>query len=391
MIRHAPLVLAALPLLAAAVAGAFASGVIAVVLLAGLWIAGQDRNTPVLAAMLGLLLAAGLASVTVKSTVAEALLFAAAVIGAVQCHRLPDLVPARALDRAATVFLAAAILLPVLVLAHGLLLHRALIPPWSLAPDLLAKPTFVAMTLVAPATVLLWRRGARLGAALFVAFMAVMALGSASSTATLAFGVAALTLLLARWRPGLGLALIAAVLLGPLVLSVGIQAAGVSDWTEIGLRLSWTYRLELWQRALILFQEAPLTGHGFDSFADAALAVDLGPLGLDMGRNHPHAAVMQLLAEGGVPAALAFALLVWLAASRPRLADATDTAARLAAVAAGLTPLAIGLNLWADISVALVLYPWLACGLFLAPAPDRPAGSGWNRTGSRRSPSTSAV
>jgi len=381
--RVAFFLFAAMPVLASIVAGVFASTLLVASAVGGLWMAWRQRAFGTLAAIGGLALLAGLVSTLGNDTVTELVLFSASIVGAVVCLRLARCVTAADRARAATVFVACTIALPVIVLAHGLIRHPDLIPPWSLTPDLLAKHTFVAMTLVIPATYLLWRSRQRALAVLFLAFMAVMAVGSASSTATLAFFLSLATLVLARIRPALGVAVLVGVLVAPLVASVAIQVAGITDWSTIGLRMSWTYRLELWQRALVLFQEAPLFGHGLDSYADIAPHLDLGPLDLHLGRFHPHSVLMQLLAEGGLTAVAAFGLLVRLIIDRPRLTNRDQWAVRLAALAAAFTPPAIGVNLWSDYTFALVLYPWLACALFLDhPDEARPL----RHTGGRRSP-----
>jgi O-antigen ligase len=133
--------------------------------------------------------------------------------------------------------------------------------------------------------------------------------------------------------------------------------------------------LALWQRALILFEQAPLFGQGFDSFAHIMDTVDLGTLDLGIGSNHPHSAVMQLLAEGGLTALAAFALLFGLAALPPGQAprDRWRTAARLGTLAAGVTGPAIGLNLWSDVTAMLVIHPLTAFALFVPVSGGRAA------------------
>ncbi|WP_176793281.1 O-antigen ligase family protein [Rhodospira trueperi] len=366
LIRVLPFILAAIPLFAVYLAGAFATATLAVAGLGGLWIAWRERNVPILAALACAAGLAGLLAIQGSDKEVEAILFAAASIGAVVCRRLPRWVSRRDLDRAATVFMASATALPVLLVAQAQFLYADSIPPFCITPDALAKPTFIAMALVAPAMALLWQRR-HWGAALaFLVFMAILAFGSSSSTATLAYTLTLLTLVLAWVRPGLGVAVIVAVLCAPLVISLAIQVSNLTDWTVIDLRSSWLIRLELWQRALVLFEQAPLFGHGLDSFADLAPLIDLGPLDLGTGRYHPHAAVMQVLAEGGLVALVALALLLRLLTDRPAFSARWPVAVRLAALAAAVTPPAIGINIWSDFTVALVVYPWLICALFVA-------------------------
>jgi O-antigen ligase len=352
--------------------------------LGGLWIAWRERDARILVAIACTAGLAGLLAIQGGDTEVDAVLFATACIGAVVCLRLPRWVSRRDLDRAASVFVASATALPILLVVQAQILYADLIPPFCVTPDELAKPTFIAMTLVAPAAVLLWRRRQRGAALVFLAFMAFLAVGSSSSTATLAYTLMIVTLALAWLRPGLGIAVIVAVLCAPLAISVAIQVSGLTDWNLIELRMSWLTRLELWQRALVLFEQAPLFGHGLDSFADAAPLVDLGPLDMDTGRFHPHAAVMQVLAEGGLVALVAMVLVLRLLTDRPAFSARRPVAVRLAALAAAVTPPAIGINIWSDFTVALVVYPWLICALFVAATePDsRHQGSG------RRNPCT---
>jgi len=372
MTRVLPYALALLPLLAIAVAGAFASATIAVILLGGLWIAWRSRAFAVLAGQIGGLGLIAAMAVTLEGKATESVLFAATALSAVVWHRLPSLLPDGDMRRARWVFAGAAIVLPVLLLVRAQLFLADEIPSMSVAPDMLAKPTFVAMTLVPAALLILWRGGVWWAALVFAAFMAFMAAGSASSTATLAYILAACAMVAAFVRPILGLVASVAVLLVPLAVSVAIQIGGVDDWSEIGLRISWIHRLELWQRALILFEQAPLFGHGFDSYATLQTQIERGSLGLGLGRNHTHSVVMQLLAEGGITALAAFGALLWLVARPPgarrRIAsDRWREAARLGTLAAALTPPAIGLNLWSDVTTMLVVYPLLAFSLFVVP------------------------
>ncbi|WP_170294642.1 O-antigen ligase family protein [Roseospira navarrensis] len=369
-----PFALALMPLPAVIVAGAFASASIAVVILGGLWLAWVDRARLMLAGQLALLAATGVMALTYPGKPTEGVLFAATALCALAWPRLLDHLSARTLTGARVVFVASAVLLPVLLLVRALYLHAEIIPPFSLAPDMLAKPTFLAMPLVPAAVLLLvrWRFCTPLAAA-FTSFMAIMAVGSASSTATLGFALGAAAVLAAYRRPWAGFGVAAGVLLLPLALSLAVQIAGVTDWSQVWLRGSWIHRLDLWQRALILFQQAPWTGHGFDTYAHIQGAVDMGTLTFEhVGRNHAHSAAMQLLAEGGAPALLAlFGLLALLAfpPGRPR-ADRLREAARLGTLAAAVTPPAIGLNLWSDFTTMLVMYPLLAFALFVPARPD---------------------
>jgi O-antigen ligase len=384
LIRVLPFILAAVPLFAVYLAGAFATATLVVAGLGGLWIAWRERNVRILAAVACTSGLAGLLAIQGGDTEVDALLFATACIGATVCLRLPQWVSHRDLDRATKVFVASAMALPILLVAQAQFLYADLIPPFCVTPNELAKPTFIAMTLVAPAAVLLWRRGQRGVALAFLAFMTFLAVGSSSSTATLGYALTVLTLALAWLRPGLGVAVIVAVLCAPLAISVAIQVGGLTDWTVIDLRMSWLTRLELWQRALVLFQQYPLFGHGLDSFADAAPLINLGPLDMDTGRFHPHAAVMQVLAEGGLVALVAMVLVLRLLTDRPTFSARRAVAVRLAALAAAVTPPAIGVSIWSDFTVALVVYPWLISALFVAATePDtRRQGSG------RRNPYT---
>ncbi|MBB4313903.1 O-antigen ligase family protein [Roseospira marina] len=371
--------LALIPLLAVFVAGAFASAAIAVILLGGLWTALRTQAWIALGGLAVLLAVTAGMALTVGGKPTEGVLFATTAIAALAWRRLPGRLPPETLRHAGQAFAAAAVLLPVLLLARAQIFHADIIPPLSNTPDLLAKPMFIAMALLPGALLVLWRLQHRTLAVLFVIFMAIMAVGSQSSTATLGFALGIAALIAGRIRPVFGVGIAAAIVLMPLVLSVGIQAAGVSDWSEIGLRPSWTYRLELWQRALILFEQAPLTGHGFDSYATAQTTVDMGSLEFEVvGPNHTHSAAMQLLAEGGLPALVAFGLLFALAA-RPPGQDASDRwriAARLGTLAAGLTPAALGVNLWSDVTTMLVVYPLLALTLFAPRAGPPQARSG---------------
>lgn len=368
--------LALVPLLAVTEAGAFASAAIMSLGLGGLWIAWKDRAFAVLAGLAALLVLTAGTAALVGGKPSEAILFATVLACALVWVRLPRLLPDGDLARARWLFAGAAIALPALLLLRAQLFHRDLIPPLSVAPDMLAKPTFVAMTLVPGVMLILWRLRLWPLALLFGAFMAFMAIGSASSTATLAFLLAMAAILAAWLRPGLGVLAAASVLLLPLVLSIGIRIVGITDWAEIGLRLSWTYRLELWQRALVLFEQAPMFGHGLDSYAHVLQTVHLGALDLGLGKSHPHSAVMQLMAEGGLTALIAFALLFTLAAVPPGpvTRDRWRTAARLGTLAAGVTGPAIGLNLWSDVTAMLVIYPLTAFALFV-PSPGS-AGTG---------------
>jgi len=373
MTRVLPYALALLPLLAIAVAGAFASATIAVILLGGLWIAWRSRAFAVLACQIGGLGLIAAMAVTLEGKATESVLFAATALSAVVWLRLPSLLPDGDMRRARWVFVGAAIVLPVLLLVRAQLFLADLIPPMSVAPDMLAKPTFVAMTLVPAVLVIVWRGGLWPVALAFAGFMGVMAVGSASSTATLAYILAACAMVAALVRPILGLAASAAVLLLPLVASVAIQISGVESLSEIGLRASWLHRLDLWQRALVLFEQAPLFGHGFDTYANLMTEVDMGGLSIGFGRNHTHSVAMQLLAEGGIAALVVLGALLWLVGRSPDARrDRWRNAARLGALAAAVTPPAIGLNLWSDVTAMLIVYPLLAFSLFVLPCSNCP-------------------
>jgi len=75
-----------------------------------------------------------------------------------------------------------------------------------------------------------------------------------------------------------------------------------------------TYRFEIWQKALALFLEAPITGVGSQQYAQAVLSgIDSGELSRGLKRcclDHAHNDLIQILATRGLIGALSWLLLL---------------------------------------------------------------------------------
>jgi putative inorganic carbon (hco3(-)) transporter len=240
-----------------------------------------------------------------------------------------------------------------------------------------AEPNFWAQILVLSAPLALWavrwgpRRLRPAAAAAAVAILACI-LVTGSRGGIVALGVAGLVLAVATGGRMRRLALLIPVAIVGAVVMFGDteRFAAIGDLTEVSRSEDEALRGRASENlaAVKMFEDHPLTGVGAGNYADL-YRVYAGPIGLDA-RAQPreaHNSYLEVAAESGIVAAVAFLVLVALAVAVPlrragALADAghADRAGFARAVGAGVAGYA---------TAALFLhqgfpeYTWLAVGL----------------------------
>lgn len=131
----------------------------------------------------------------------------------------------------------------------------------------------------------------------------------------------ALSIIKARSRKALGLAAIAVILLGSLTAILGTKVLARFHSKEAG-QVSNETRVEVWKNTIGMWKDAPLFGHGLDSFTQIFPMYQ--HLDLEQGVVlHPESSWLQWLAELGlIPVALGFAALAIFL--RPHLREAFE-------------------------------------------------------------------
>jgi putative inorganic carbon (hco3(-)) transporter len=138
------------------------------------------------------------------------------------------------------------------------------------------------------------------------AVMAVMLLLSLARGGLLAFGIAALFLIMFRWKYGWLLTLVA-ILAG---VFLAIQYVN-NPYTEVNYLLYRVFndlssRTQIWERALIMVEDFPFTGIGMGSFMQ--VLDRFYPLGQPNTIIHAHNLFLQVAIDLGIPG-----LIAWLA------------------------------------------------------------------------------
>jgi len=156
-----------------------------------------------------------------------------------------------------------------------------------------------------------WRTGLRLVLALLALCVALAVMPLTKSQAAIAALAVAVALLVLLRSPRLGLALIGVGALAALVLVLvtgwdTIASRYLGEWT--GIRLA--VRTEIYQRALLLIANYPLTGVGLGCFEPTVR--ELYPLFYMPGatQTSSHNLILQVAVDLGIPGLLAYLLLL---------------------------------------------------------------------------------
>jgi O-antigen ligase len=235
--------------------------------------------------------------------------------------------------------------------------------------------------IVWPAAALLWRRG-RVWAALILCAAVVIILSQMASGAAL-LGVVAggLTAAVALTHRKAGRALLVVATIVALAgTALAANEIARRDWQDAEwLDFSARHRVEIWNYAIGLIEQKPLTGWGFDAsrdFKDRRLIDERGERQLMP--LHPHSAPLQVLLElGVVGAAIVFVLLILLTGRIEGLSKPSRVCGQalfVSTLAIACTAFGLWQNQWLAMmwSVALLIP-------LTSPIPDKPGiGRGRN-------------
>jgi O-antigen ligase len=234
--------------------------------------------------------------------------------------------------------------------------------------------------LLGPMFALLWRRGRRGAALLFVpvAALALLGLNSIAAIAGSVGGLLALVLVAWRGRPA---ALAIAALFAGLVLAAPALHLTVLRAPEAGsplraLPITSQSRLVTWEFAAKRTLERPVTGHGLRAYRHLDMTYGRGEfpyrravVNTALRLTHPHNVAVQAWLELGAVGALLLALLI-LALFDAASADAEVPRAVAAGRAAALVAyLIVGLSAYGAEQSQWIATAWLvAAALALAPS-----------------------
>jgi O-antigen ligase len=242
---------------------------------------------------------------------------------------------------------------------------------WGPFPNRNHTASFLSMAALTSAGCVLWaiakqrRALAVVGFAAFVGIFSAL-LASKSRGALVAFGAGlavllALVLIKNRDRRSLVIVLTTAMVIGALVLAYGGQVLHRFASQEAGM-VSNELRRTIWRDGLSIWRDAPLFGHGLDTFA--GIFPIYSQSDFDGKRVlHPESSWLLWLVEfGAVPLALLVVAFLWFVAGnlRPAFKGRRGfylTAGALAAVAALVAHAAVDVpaHRWATAGVALAL------------------------------------
>lgn len=226
-------------------------------------------------------------------------------------------------------------------------------------PDLarrnIAQGAYVLALMFWPAAQAAGRLGWRI-AAFPIALMAVAVLAAQrlldADAPLFALAAGGVIWMAVRWLGPMAVRLlmavaVAAFTLAPLLMLEGVRT-GLTGLLRNGLPESWNARLDIWTYVATQAAEHPLRGWGVDASRTFGEAIPL----------HPHNAALQIWLELGAPgAALAGALIGWIAASLAVMArtNPSHAAAGAAALTAYLVIGALSFGVWQEWWVGLGL------------------------------------